>query len=106
MSDDAWMDELNGMWYDIDGNPVTFRQHIAKELWQLVDKEGGYRISTVFLGLRLGFGNYPPLTFETMCFGEGEYDQYQERYATKVEAEAGHVRAIRMVKSTIHENSK
>lgn len=34
--------------------------------------------------------------FETMIFG-GEHDQYQERYSTWDEAEAGHKRAIELV---------
>ena len=96
MNEDDWMDCVDGKYFDIDGRPVTFRQHLAGEKWQLVDEAAGYRISTVFLGLNHAYGDYTPLIFETMCFGEGEYDQWQESYATKAEAESGHLRAIRM----------
>src|SRR5882757_3426775 len=56
----------------------------------------GVRVSTVFLGLDHSFGSSgPPILFETMIFG-GEHDQYQERYSTWEEAEAGHKRAVEM----------
>ena len=47
-------------------------------------------VSTVFLGLDHAFDGGTPLLFETMIFG-GEHDEYQERYATWDEAEAGHL---------------
>lgn len=50
-------------------------------------------VSTVFLGLDLSFGDGPPLLFETMIFG-GEHDQYQERFETWEQAEAGHKVAV------------
>jgi len=53
-------------------------------------------VSTVFLGLDHSFGNGPPLLFETMIFG-GEHDQYQDRYETWEQAEAGHKKAVQMV---------
>ena len=59
----------------------------------------GVRISTVFLGIDHNFGNGEPLLFETMIFGGDNYD-YQERYATWTEAEAGHQRAIELVKES------
>ena len=49
-------------------------------------------VSTVFLGLDHQYGDGPPLIFETMIFG-GPHDQYQERYATRADAERGHARA-------------
>jgi hypothetical protein len=53
-------------------------------------EKDGVKVSTVFLGLDHRFGDSgPPLIFETMIFG-GEHDQYQERYSTWEEAEAGH----------------
>jgi hypothetical protein len=59
---------------------------------------GGVRVSTVFLGLnhRL-LGNGPPLLWETMIFG-APHDEYQERYATRAEAIAGHARALAMAR--------
>lgn len=49
-------------------------------------------VSTVFLGMDHGFSG-PPVLFETMIFG-GPHDQYQERYVTWEEAEAGHQHAV------------
>lgn len=60
-------------------------------------KRDGVRISTVFLSFDHGFGAGPPLLFETMIFG-GEHDDYQERYSTRAEALAGHLRAVEMVR--------
>lgn len=59
------------------------------------DTIGDADISTVFLGLNHGYGG-KKLWFETMIFG-GEHDEFQERYATWEEAEAGHKRAVEMV---------
>ena len=58
---------------------------------------GDVRVSTVFLGLDHSWGNGPPLIFETMIFG-GPHDQYQERYTTWEQAEAGHAKALAIVK--------
>ena len=49
----------------------------------------GILVSTVFLGMDHGFGESPPILFETMIFG-GEHDEDQWRYATWDEAVAGH----------------
>ena len=54
---------------------------------------GGYNVSTVFLAFDHGFsfGNdHVPILFETMACGEGPWDEYQDRYATWEQAEAGH----------------
>lgn len=56
------------------------------------DLANGVRVSTVFLGMDHGWNMRPdarPVLFESMVFG-GEDDEYQERYATWEEAEAGH----------------
>lgn len=52
----------------------------------------GIRISTVFLELDHRFGDDgPPLVFETMAFPPGGWTELDvDRYATWVEAEAGH----------------
>ena len=57
----------------------------------------GVSVSTVFLGLDHSFGGGTPILFETMIFG-GEYDDYQERYHTLEEAQAGHEKAVSLVK--------
>ena len=59
------------------------------------DNIGKTKVSTVFIGLNHRFGDGPPLIFETMIFG-GEHDEYQERYSTWAQAEAGHHRAMQM----------
>lgn len=57
------------------------------------DKIGEVEVSTVWVGLDLGyaslFGDGPPLIFETMIFG-GERDLWTWRYATEREAREGH----------------
>jgi hypothetical protein len=58
-------------------------------------EKDGLRVSTVFLGLDHSFGDGKPLIFETMIFG-GPHDQYQERYSTWDEAEAGHKKALEL----------
>jgi hypothetical protein len=61
------------------------------------DKIGNVKVSTVFLGLDHNYSlDGPPLLYETMIFG-GEHDQYQERYATRDEALAGHRAALLLI---------
>lgn len=57
-----------------------------------------YRVSTIFLGLDHSFGVGPPLVFETMVFGKGRANQYQERYSTYDKAIAGHARVVKNVR--------
>lgn len=64
-------------------------------------KVGKYKVSTVFLGIDHSFGTGEPLLFETMIFGKGEFDEYQERYSTWGEAEKGHKKIVEMVKNSI-----
>lgn len=56
----------------------------------------GIEVSTVFLGFNHQFMGDKPLLFETMVLG-GEHDEYQERYSTWEEAEAGHQKTIEML---------
>lgn len=53
-------------------------------------------VSTVFLGIDHSFLSDRPILFETMIFG-GEHDEFQERYSTWEQAEAGHQKAIELV---------
>ena len=67
-------------------------------------EQGDVSVSTVFIGIDHRFGVDPdipedqlndedaPVIFETMIFG-GEHDDYQVRYHTWEQAEAGHKRA-------------
>ncbi len=87
-------------WYKLEGRKVVGPigmdeigagiHHVGR------DTLHGSEVSTVFLGLDHSWGSGPPLVFETMIFG-GPNDQYQERYATYEEAEAGHKRAMWLV---------
>lgn len=58
-----------------------------------------YHVSTVFLGLDHGWGEGEPVVFETMIFTNNkQYDQYQARYTSYIEAQMGHEHAVLMVK--------
>lgn len=63
---------------------------------------GGVHVSTVFLALDHGWGGVPRL-FETMIFLEHDsrlparLNDYQRRYATWDESEAGHRHAVKLV---------
>lgn len=82
----------------------TADRHVA------VTKFGKVTVSTVFLGLDHSFAVYTgvphkPILFETMIFG-GKHDQYQERYTTWKEAEAGHKRAVKLVEPMKGKNAR
>jgi hypothetical protein len=101
---------MNFYMLDDDHNPVVVTDSLEWAEWfedakrKVANTEiGDVRISTVFLGLDHSFEifngsmkDYKPILFETMIFG-GEHDQYQERYATWEEAEAGHAVAVSLV---------
>lgn len=80
--------------YDMEGRPIDlweFRRLYEEKDAQRIgyDVRDGITVSTVLLGLDHNWGDGPPLIFETMIFG-GEYDEYQERYSTREQAEEGH----------------
>lgn len=91
---------------DENGNPKPEPDLLAWAKWfekaerQLaLDKVGGVRVSTVFLGLDHSFGqDGPPLLYETMVFG-GKLDQEQERYSTRDDALAGHSRILARIRA-------
>jgi hypothetical protein len=98
------------MYYILDdaGNPVAVRDILEWGRWyETADRtvcktevRPGVRVSTIYLGLDHGFGGRP-LLYETMVFGlpDGSpLEDYQERYATRAEAVAGHWRAVELVK--------
>ena len=68
----------------------TADRHIAQDIF------GDVKVSTVFLGLDHSFNDGVPILYETMIFG-GEHNDYQERYATKEQALAGHAKAVALV---------
>lgn len=69
----------------------------AKRQVALTKLRSGVRISTVFLGIDHSFGLGTPILFETMIFG-GKHNDYQARYTTWDDAEAGHRKAVKLVK--------
>ena len=71
----------------------TANRHVKHDTFA----KGKIRISTVFLGMDHGFGEGPPILFETMIFG-GKYDDYQTRCSTWDEAEKMHQDAIDLIK--------
>jgi hypothetical protein len=56
----------------------------------------GTLVSTVFLVIDHQYGDGPPLLFETMVFPDPEsgVESFCERYATWIEAEAGHAAVL------------
>jgi hypothetical protein len=86
-------------YYDRQGRPI--RRELAMELFgrrsqeRIVSKTkvGEAEVSTVHLVLDHGFGEGPPIIFETMIFG-GPYDQWQDRYSTEAAAIAGHDQVV------------
>jgi hypothetical protein len=93
-------------WFVLNGHEVEpvgsleewARRFEAQDRHVAQDDMGDIRVSTVFLGFNHGWGDGPPLLFETMIFG-GPNDGYQERYSTWNEAERGHARAVSLVQS-------
>lgn len=97
------------MWGKLENRKVIPVSSTSAEFKDFILKEGtfskrigyweeqGVFVSTVFMGLNHSFDLDRPLWFETMIFG-GKHDQYQERYETLDEAEAGHKRAVKLAK--------
>ena len=74
-----------------DPGPPTFTKRIA------ADDVNDVHVSTVFLGLDHGYGDGPPVVFETMTFDHrtpARIDEWCWRYSTLDEAEAGHRRIV------------
>jgi len=86
-------------WYNLEGDtPVRVPPEEVNwdDRWQLVTEIGDSSVSTVFVSLDHGFGDGPPVLFETLIFG-GPLADEGERYSTKAEAEAGHVKWVKLV---------
>jgi hypothetical protein len=63
----------------------------------------GWTVSTVFLGLDHGWGDGPPLLFESMLFApETHSDTECERCSTWAEAEAQHAAMVARLKSRLN----
>lgn len=64
----------------------------------------GVLVSTVFLGVDHDFlGDGPPVLWETMAFCPSlpGLDEFQDRYATRAEAEAGHAAALAAARAAL-----
>jgi hypothetical protein len=58
-------------------------------------KVGDYLVSTVWLlGIDHGYGDEPPILFETMVLGTDDEDHPLRRYATEEQAMRGHLAAV------------
>ena len=95
MSNWATLDDENNVVISTDINKtmaswVDSRRFVAQET------AGDYMVSTVFLGIDLGFDG-PPMWFETMLFGEGlPLDREYDRCTTWDEALAMHRRWVQI----------
>lgn len=60
------------------------------------DEIGDVTVSTVFLGVDHGWGDGPPLLWETMVFGQrdADGDRPMWRYTSREAALAGHAKAV------------
>jgi hypothetical protein len=94
---------------DKSGNPTPCEDIIAWAKWFEQDPESRrivardtFRaadgtdviVSTVFLGLDHGWGDGPPVLWETMIFGGTGLSEWQERATSREEALANHRLAI------------
>lgn len=56
-----------------------------------------WKISTVFLAIDHSFNGGAPLLWETMVFGPEPWGDWQDRYTSKADAEAGHKRIYELI---------
>lgn len=90
------------MYYDRDGEEITMDEWanlFENDEYKIVKKQTmfGNEVSTVWLGSDHGFGMAgKPIIFETMIFG-GEWDQFEQRYATEEHALAAHNAIVNMI---------
>jgi hypothetical protein len=92
------------VYYNRDGTPIpdamewarqfegTSSRRVARtKVTDAADPSKSFDVSTVFIGLDHGFGDGPPLIFESMTFAEGDsMDEMCERYSTETQARQGH----------------
>lgn len=89
--------------YDRQGQPITIpewgRLHRDPDYVTVAqDKVGDRLISTIWLGLDLGWGPQPVI-FETMIFGED--DARCVRYATEAQARDGHTVTVAFLREQV-----
>lgn len=92
------------LFYDRAGRPMTGDEYAEAKYETMEYRRIGQdivivgdepcNVSTVWLGIDHNWmGRGLPIIFETMIFG-GPYDQAQERYATELAAQEGHMRTV------------
>lgn len=94
---------MSSLYYDRKGRPMTREQFaLAFELERerhvaMTELPNGKWVSTVWLGIDHGWGDTPPLIFESMVFESVALGESLdcERYSTEREALAGHARLVR-----------
>jgi hypothetical protein len=91
--------------YDKEHNPIpcdmeTWANKFGDMSYRKVaqDEVGGTTISTVFLGLDHGFGEGPPILWET-CIFFSEGSDVIERYTSYEDAVEGHQKVVEMMKT-------
>lgn len=55
-----------------------------------ISQVGDWQVSTVFLVFNHNWGSGPPVLWETMVFGPEPWSEWQARYTSRADAEAGH----------------
>lgn len=100
--------------YDRLGNPITFEQWACAKATKAgiddycrvaQDTIGPYWVSTVWMGIDQGFGNGPPIIFETMVFAVEFFSGIDtRRYSTEEEAIAGHREVVEQVQLLVAAN--
>jgi hypothetical protein len=78
-------------------DPEYFEKYLRVALDDFETPFGAVRVSTVFMGLDHSFGDGPPVLWETLVFG-GLWDEYQWRYRSRSDAEAGHTDIVKRIK--------
>jgi hypothetical protein len=109
VDDDEIWNRIDGLHYDLDGKACSLRTwSTCMEAKRREDPRARIGsttlrwerrqylwISTVWLGLDHNWWGGPPLIYETMIFGPGDWsDMDCERYSSRIEAEAGHNIAV------------
>lgn len=95
--------------YDRAGQPIDFERFIELLPQQrVVVQESAstptgeqYRVSTIWLGLDHAFGTGVPTIFETMPFGDGDWDLRMYRWPTESAARFGHQRIVDAISSGV-----
>lgn len=84
--------------YEARTDDPTARPDVWAGWWRVgYEERDGKKVSTVFLGLNHEWDkSKTPVLYETMIFGLPDVAEWQERYSTIEEAEAGHVAACRV----------